>query len=51
MFALRSVVYLPGDLAGGLETTYQRLDVGVYAPLCLAIALGAGAVARRHGPA
>ena len=51
VFALRSVVYLPGDLAGGLATTYQRLDLTVYAPLCLAIALGAAAVARRHGPA
>ena len=51
VFALRSVVYLPSDLAGGLATTYERMDLTVYAPLCLAIALGAAAVARRHGPA
>ena len=51
VFAVRSVVYLPGDLAGGVETTYERLDLTVYAPLCLAIAAGAAAVARRHGPA
>jgi hypothetical protein len=48
-FLLRSVAYVPGDLAGGLETTYQRLDLAVYAPLCLLIGVGAAAVARRHG--
>ena len=48
-FLVRSVAYVPSDLAGGLETTYQRLDLGVYAPLCLLIGAGSAAVARRHG--
>ena len=51
LFAARAVVYLPADLAGGFATTYQRMDAAVYAPLCLGVAAGALAVARRHGPA
>jgi hypothetical protein len=50
-FLVRAVAYLPSDLAGGLETTYQRLDLAVYAPLCLLLGAGAAAVARRHGAA
>jgi hypothetical protein len=50
VFVARSLVFLPGDLGGGPASTYQRMDLAVYAPLCLAIAAGAGAVARRHGP-
>ena len=38
-----------GDLAGGLETTYEQLDLAVYAPLCLLVGTGAAAVVRRHG--
>jgi hypothetical protein len=49
-FLLRSVAYLPSDLAGGLETVYQRLDLAVYAPLCLAIGVGTAAIVRRHAP-
>ncbi len=49
-FLARGVAYIPSDFAGGLQTTYQRLDLAVYAPLCLLIGLGATAVARRHGP-
>jgi hypothetical protein len=48
-FLARAVAYLPSDLLGGLETTYQRLDLAVYAPLCLAIGAGTFAVVRRHG--
>jgi len=48
-FLARSVAYLPSDLLGGLETTYQRLDLAVYAPLCAAIGAGTFAVVRRHG--
>ena len=48
-FLARSVAYVPSDLLGGLETTYQRLDLAVYAPLCAAIGAGTFAVVRRHG--
>ena len=48
VFGLRAVAYVPGDVAGGPSTTYQRLDLAVYSPLCAAIAAGAFAVARRH---
>jgi hypothetical protein len=48
-FLARSVAYVPSDLLGGLETTYQRLDLAVYAPLCLALGAGTFAVVRRHG--
>jgi hypothetical protein len=49
VFLARSVAYLPSDLLGGLQTTYQRLDFAVYAPLCVAIGAGTFAVVRRHG--
>jgi uncharacterized protein DUF3995 len=48
-FLVRAVAYLPGDVAGGLETTYQQLDLAVYAPLCVLVGTGAAAVGRRHG--
>jgi hypothetical protein len=38
----RGAVYVPIDLAGGLDDTYSRLDLAIYSPLCLA--LGAGTV-------
>jgi Protein of unknown function (DUF3995) len=38
----RSAVYVPIDLAGGLDDIYSRLDLAIYSPLCLA--LGAGTV-------
>jgi hypothetical protein len=38
----RGAVYIPIDLAGGLDDTYSRLDLAIYSPLCLA--LGAGTV-------
>jgi hypothetical protein len=45
-FVGRSVANVPSDLLGGLETTYQRMGLAVFAPSCLAIG-------RRHvrGPA
>ena len=36
----RGTVYVPIDLAGGLETTYSRLDLTIYSPLCLALGIG-----------
>ncbi len=45
----RGALFPPVDLAGGLNTEVQRLDLLVYSPLCLALGLGAAIVAR--GPA
>jgi hypothetical protein len=55
----RGVVYIPIDLAGGLDDTYSRLDLAIYSPLCLALGAGtvrllthaSGAVRPRIGPA
>jgi hypothetical protein len=40
VFFARAVAYLPSDLLGGLDNTYQRLDLALYAPLCLGLATG-----------
>lgn len=32
------MVFLPSDLIGGLEDTYERLDFALYPPLCVALA-------------
>ena len=34
------------DLAGGLDDRYERLDLLLYSPLCLALGAGAALVAR-----
>jgi hypothetical protein len=47
VFCVRAVAYLPSDLIGGLEDTYQRLDLALYAPLCLGLAAGTALVARQ----
>jgi hypothetical protein len=47
VFFVRAVAYLPSDLSGGLEDTYQRLDLAFYAPLCLGLAAGTAIVVRR----
>ena len=39
---VRGAVYVPIDLAVGLDDTYSRLDMALYSPLCLA--LGAATV-------
>ena len=36
----RGLLYIPIDLANGLDGSYDRLDLAIYSPLCLA--LGAG---------
>jgi hypothetical protein len=48
VFFVRGVAYLPSDLIGGLEDSYQRLDLALYAPLCLGLAAGT-AIVVRHG--
>lgn len=50
MMLVRGAVFVPVDLAHGLEGPFDRLDLAVYSPLCLALGAGAGAVARRHAP-
>lgn len=35
------------DAAGGLGTTFQRLDAAIYSPLCLALGLGTLRAVRR----
>jgi hypothetical protein len=50
VFFARAVAYLPSDLIGGLNDQYQRLDLALYAPLCLALAAGTTIVLRRGMP-
>ncbi len=53
VFLARGVVFLPSDVIGGLDDSYERLDLTLYSPLCLALALGTAIVLRgtdaRHG--
>lgn len=48
IFAARGVVFPPLDIANGLDDAYDRLDVAVYSPLCLALAIGTALVLRRR---
>ena len=47
VFSVRAVAYLPSDLSRGLENTYQRLDLALYAPLCLCLAAGTAIAVRQ----
>jgi hypothetical protein len=47
VFAARGALSIPLDLAGGVDEIYERLDLAIYSPLCLGLAAGAAAVARR----
>jgi uncharacterized protein DUF3995/polyketide cyclase/dehydrase/lipid transport protein len=47
VFAARGLVFIPSDLIGGLEDRYDRLDLALYSPLCLA--LGAGTALLAYG--
>jgi hypothetical protein len=40
VFLARGVVFLPSDLRGGLRDSYDRLDLAIYSPLCLAVGAG-----------
>ena len=42
----RGVAYIPSDLNGGLDDNYQRLDLTIYSPLCLALGAATALVAR-----
>lgn len=43
---LRGAVSPVADIAGGLDARYERLDLLLYSPLCLALGAGAALVAR-----
>jgi Protein of unknown function (DUF3995) len=45
----RSVAFVPADLAGGVRSPFDRLDLLVYAPLSLALGGGTAAALRRAG--
>jgi Protein of unknown function (DUF3995) len=47
---VRGAVYPPLDVLGGLDDTYDRLDLAIYSPLCLALALATMLVLRRTPP-
>jgi uncharacterized protein DUF3995 len=47
VFFVRAVAYLPSDLIGGLDDKYHRLDLALYAPLCLGLAAGTAIVVRQ----
>jgi hypothetical protein len=51
VLALRGSALIPVDLARGFDAPYERLDLMIYSPLCLALAAGAAAVLWRSGPA
>ena len=45
----RGVAYLPSDVIGRLDDRYRRLDLTLYAPLCLSLAGGTAIVLRHAG--
>lgn len=47
----RGLVFLPSELAGGPEDLYERLDLAVYSPLCLALGAGTALVVHATRPA
>ena len=48
-FFLRGAVSIPVSLSRGFDDVYERLDLAVYSPLCLAIAAGTASVLRSTG--
>lgn len=50
VFLLRGAGSPPIDLIRGLDGLYERLDLAIYSPLCLALGVGATAVAWRASP-
>jgi hypothetical protein len=48
IFLVRGAAFPPLDLANGLKDRYDRLDLAVYSPLCLALAIGTALVLRRN---
>ena len=50
VFLARGVVYIPTDLIGGLGDGFERLDLAIYSPLCLALGAGTAVVVRCTSP-
>jgi Protein of unknown function (DUF3995) len=46
LFLARGALFIPADLIRGLDKPYERLDLTIYSPLCLALGAGTAAVAR-----
>ena len=46
IFLARGLLYPPLDISGGLDDPYDRLDLAIYSPLCLALAVGTALVLR-----
>jgi hypothetical protein len=51
VLAARGALFIPLDLVGGVDDVYERLDLAIYSPLCLALAAGGAAVAIRPAAA
>jgi hypothetical protein len=51
VFTMRGLVYIPIDLAGGVEGPYEPLDLAIYSPIALTIGLGTAWLLRRSPPA
>jgi uncharacterized protein DUF3995/polyketide cyclase/dehydrase/lipid transport protein len=51
VFTIRGLVYIPIDLAGGLEGPYDPLDLAIYSPIALTIGVGTAWLLRRSPPA
>jgi hypothetical protein len=48
IFLARGLVYPPLDVIGGLDDRYDRLDLAIYSPLCLGLAIATAVVLRRR---
>jgi Protein of unknown function (DUF3995) len=48
-FTARGLVFIPIDLAGGLEGPYEPLDLAIYSPTALAIGLGTAWLLKQAG--
>ena len=46
----RGAVSVASNLSGGPDDTYQRLDLAIYSPLCLALGAGTAAAVARKAP-
>ncbi|HEY3140032.1 MAG TPA: DUF3995 domain-containing protein [Acidimicrobiales bacterium] len=47
VLGLRGVIGVVTDFTGGFDDIYEHLDLAIYSPFCLALAVGAAMVAQR----
>ena len=45
----RGLLFIPVDVARGFDDIYERLDIAIYSPLCLALGVGAAWALARGG--